>query len=36
VGAEPNRMSRAEYTAMVAAEITRWEQVVREANIRAD
>jgi tripartite-type tricarboxylate transporter receptor subunit TctC len=36
VGAEPNRMNRAEYTAMVAAEITRWTEVVRAADIRAD
>jgi tripartite-type tricarboxylate transporter receptor subunit TctC len=36
VGAEPNRLSRAEYTAMVAADIARWRDVVRAANIRAD
>jgi tripartite-type tricarboxylate transporter receptor subunit TctC len=36
LGAEPNRMSRAEYTAMVAADIARWADIVRSANIRAD
>jgi len=36
VGAEPNRLSRAEYTAMVAADIARWRDVVRAADIRAD
>ena len=36
LGAEPNRMRRSEYTAMVAAEIARWAEVVRAANIRAD
>lgn len=36
VGAEPNRLSRADYTAMVAADIARWREVVRAADIRAD
>ena len=36
VGAEPNRMTRAEYTAMVAADIARWADVVRAAGIKAD
>ena len=36
LGAEPNRMSRAEYTAMVAADLARWAEIVRTANIRAD
>ena len=36
VGAEPNRLSRADYTAMVAADIARWRDVVRAANIRVD
>ena len=36
LGAEPNRMSRGEYTAMVASEVSRWAKVVRAADIRAD
>jgi tripartite-type tricarboxylate transporter receptor subunit TctC len=36
VGAEPNRMNRADYTAMVAADIARWAEVVRVAGIKAD
>jgi tripartite-type tricarboxylate transporter receptor subunit TctC len=36
LGAEPNRMTRAEYTAMIAADIARWAEIVRAANIRAD
>ena len=36
VGADPNRMTRAEYTAMVAADIARWAEVVRVAGIKAD
>ena len=35
-GAEPNRMTRAEYTAMVVADVARWAEVVRAAQIRAD
>ena len=36
LGAEPNRMSRAEYSAMVSADGARWREVVRAANIRID
>jgi tripartite-type tricarboxylate transporter receptor subunit TctC len=36
LGAEPNRMTRAEYTAMVASEIPRWAEVVKSAGIKAD
>jgi tripartite-type tricarboxylate transporter receptor subunit TctC len=36
LGAEPNRMTRADYTAMIAADIARWAEVVHEANIKAD
>jgi tripartite-type tricarboxylate transporter receptor subunit TctC len=36
LGAEPNRMSRAQYSAMIAAEVARWSEIVRTANIRAD
>ena len=36
LGAEPNRMTRADYTAMVAADIARWAEVVRSANIHVD
>jgi tripartite-type tricarboxylate transporter receptor subunit TctC len=36
LGAEPNRMSRADYTAMVAAEIARWAELVKSAGIKAD
>jgi tripartite-type tricarboxylate transporter receptor subunit TctC len=36
LGAEPNRMTRAEYRAMIAADVARWADVVRAANIRAD
>jgi tripartite-type tricarboxylate transporter receptor subunit TctC len=36
VGAEPNRMTRAEYTAMIAADVARWAEVVRTAGIKAD
>lgn len=36
LGAEPNRMNRAEYSAMVAAEVARWADVVKTANIKAD
>jgi tripartite-type tricarboxylate transporter receptor subunit TctC len=28
--------NRAEYTAMVAADVARWAEIVRSANIRAD
>ena len=36
LGAEPNRLTRGDYAAMVAAEVARWAEVVRTANIRAD
>ena len=36
LGAAPNRMTRAEFTALVAADIARWAEIVRAANIRAD
>jgi tripartite-type tricarboxylate transporter receptor subunit TctC len=36
MGAEPNRMTRANYTAMIAADIARWAEVVRSANIHID
>jgi tripartite-type tricarboxylate transporter receptor subunit TctC len=36
LGAEPNRMDRAAYSAMVAADVARWAEVVRAANIKAD
>jgi tripartite-type tricarboxylate transporter receptor subunit TctC len=36
LGAEPNRMTRVEYSAMVASEIKRWADVVSTAGIKAD
>jgi tripartite-type tricarboxylate transporter receptor subunit TctC len=36
LGAEPNRMSRGQYTAMIVADVARWADIVRTANIRAD
>jgi len=36
VGAAPNRLSPADYAAMVAGEVTRWAQIAREADIRAE
>lgn len=36
LGAEPNRMTRAEYSAMIAADLARWTEVIRAANIRID
>ena len=36
LGAEPNRMSRADYTSMIAADVSRWAGVAKSANIRAD
>ncbi|NKC29763.1 Bug family tripartite tricarboxylate transporter substrate binding protein [Falsiroseomonas selenitidurans] len=35
-GATPRRMSAADYSAFVAAEVTRWAAVVRDAGIRLD
>jgi tripartite-type tricarboxylate transporter receptor subunit TctC len=36
LGAEPNRLTRTDYSAMIAAEVARWAEVVRAANLRAD
>ena len=36
LGTGPNQMTVADYTGLVAAELPRWAQIVREANIRAD
>ncbi len=36
VGAAPNRMSPAEYAAMVASEVTRWARIASEADIKAE
>uniref|UniRef100_UPI0022EA7269 Bug family tripartite tricarboxylate transporter substrate binding protein n=1 Tax=Falsiroseomonas oryzae TaxID=2766473 RepID=UPI0022EA7269 len=36
LGAAPNRLSPQEYAAMVAAEVTRWAEVARAADIRAE
>jgi tripartite-type tricarboxylate transporter receptor subunit TctC len=35
-GATPRRMSAAEYTAFIAAEVRRWAEVVRAGNIRVE
>jgi tripartite-type tricarboxylate transporter receptor subunit TctC len=35
LGAEPNRMTPADYAALVRGDIARWGQLVREANITA-
>ena len=36
LGAEPNRMTRADYTQMIATDIARWADVVKSANIKVD
>ena len=36
LGAEPNRMTRADYTAMVAGDVARWAEVARSAKIHVD
>jgi len=36
LGAEPNRMTRVEYTGLVGKDIARWAEVVRTANIKVD
>jgi tripartite-type tricarboxylate transporter receptor subunit TctC len=36
LGTAPNRMTPADYTALVASELPRWARIVQEANIRAD
>ncbi len=35
-GAEPNRMTRADFTRMIEADNTRWADIVKAAGIRAD
>jgi tripartite-type tricarboxylate transporter receptor subunit TctC len=36
LGAAPNRLDRPGFTALVAADMARWAQIVREAGIKAD
>jgi tripartite-type tricarboxylate transporter receptor subunit TctC len=36
MGTEPNHLSRADYSAMVAADVARWAEVVRSANIHVE
>jgi len=36
LGAEPNRMTRSEYTSMIATEVSRWSGVAKYANIQID
>jgi tripartite-type tricarboxylate transporter receptor subunit TctC len=36
LGAEPNRMTRSEYTFMVATDVSRWSGVAKSANIQTD
>jgi tripartite-type tricarboxylate transporter receptor subunit TctC len=36
LGTAPNRMTPADYTALVASELPRWARIVQEANIRAE
>ncbi len=36
LGTEPNRMTRAQYSAMISSDLARWADVVREAHIRAE
>lgn len=36
LGAEPNRMTRSEYTSMVATDVSRWSGVAKSANIQTD
>jgi tripartite-type tricarboxylate transporter receptor subunit TctC len=36
LGAAPNRLDRAAFTALVQTDITRWATIVREAGIKAD
>ena len=36
LGAAPNQLDRAAFTALVATDIARWAEIVRAANIRAD
>ena len=36
LGAAPNRLDRAAFTALVEADMKRWAQIVRDAGIKAD
>ena len=36
LGAAPNRLDRAGFTALVEADMKRWAQIVRDAGIKAD
>jgi tripartite-type tricarboxylate transporter receptor subunit TctC len=36
LGAAPNRLDRPGFTALVAGDMARWAQIVREAGIKAD
>ena len=36
LGAEPNRLTRAEYTALIAADVSRWSAVAKAANIHVE
>ena len=36
LGTEPNRMTRAEYSAMVQADVARWAEVAKSANIHVE
>jgi tripartite-type tricarboxylate transporter receptor subunit TctC len=36
LGTEPNRMTRADYTALVANDVARWAGVVKAANIKSE
>ena len=36
LGAEPNRLTRADYTALVTSDFARWAGVAKSADIRVD
>jgi tripartite-type tricarboxylate transporter receptor subunit TctC len=36
LGAAPNRMTPAEYAALIGSELTRWAEIARAADIRAE
>lgn len=36
LGTEPNRMTRADYTALVVNDVARWAEVVKAANIKSE
>lgn len=36
LGTEPNRLTRADYTALVANDVARWAEVVKAANIKSE